>query len=82
MLSLSHTALGANALVFLHIAWSVLWFSGWGSLPKTGYLASASIFSWIKIAVVLVTHMLVAGLVSFRPKSCINDLSLSLSSHF
>jgi hypothetical protein len=59
-----NAALGAFAVLILHICWSVIWFSGWSTLHLNGYLVPSSVFGWVKVGTVLVTHMLVACLVS------------------
>ena len=51
-------------LVFLHVCWSVLWFSGWSNLKEFSYTSKAGLVGMLKIGAVLFTHMLVSCLVN------------------
>ena len=62
-------AMGTHVLVVLHVSWSVIWFSGWDTLRVVGYTKRASLFSWLKLGVVVVSHMLLSLLVIVLSKN-------------
>ena len=51
------SAFATNVLILLHICWGVLWFDGWEQRGLRG---------WVQIFMTFFSHMLVAGLVSFK----------------
>ena len=69
-------ALSANIMVFLHVTWSMIWFDSFHSLHAVGFSSRSSVLSWIKVAIVVLSHLFVSCMVSrqlgfvVQPQSC------------